>query len=236
MIKDYIVVDVETTGLNPVTDQIIEISAIKVLDGKTVETYEQLIHPGISIESPIVELVGITDEMVKDAPGMSEVIGEFLEFTEELPIMGHNLLFDYSFLKTAAVRYGKTFGKAGVDTLAIARKYLTELESRRLDALCSYFGISDENHHRALNDAMAAGELYRVLCEKFYLEGENDKDFAPIPLQFSVKKVSPATAKQLSYLKSLMERYGIEEPVQMEQLTKSQASKMIDHILFQYGR
>lgn len=236
MIKDYILVDVETTGLNPATDQIIEIGAIKVLDGKAVETYEQLIHPGVSIGEHIVELVGITNEMVKDAPAMSEVIGEFLKFAEELPMMGHNLMFDYGFLKTAAVKHGNNFGKTGVDTLSIARKYLSQLESRRLDALCSYFGIPDEHHHRALNDAAAAGELYRVLCEKFYIEGKNDKDFAPVPLQFSVKKVSPATAKQISYLKSLLERHGIEEPVQMEQLTKSKASKMIDQILFQYGR
>jgi len=164
MLKNYVIVDLETTGLRADTDKIIEIGAIKIENGNE-SIYHSFVNPEIPISERIVEIVGITDEMVKDAPKIGEIIGEFIEFTKDLPLLGHNLLFDFGFLKTAAVQNGYSFQKNGLDTLDIARKYLPELESRKLDYLCEYFGIQDEQHHRAWNDAKVTGELYHILCE-----------------------------------------------------------------------
>lgn len=235
MLKNYVIVDLETTGLRADTDKIIEIGAIKVENGH--ETiYNSFVNPEIPISERIVEIVGITDEMVKDAPKIGDIIGEFIEFTKDLPLLGHNLLFDFGFLKTAAVQNGYRFQKNGLDTLDIARKYLSELQSRKLEYLCEYFDIRDEQHHRAWNDAKVTGELYHILCEKFEnTEDKNKKVFEPKELYFEIKKASPVTPRQKSYLNSLLLRYGIKPDYVIDELTKSEASRMIDQILSKYG-
>jgi len=235
MLKNYVIIDLETTGLRADTDKIIEIGAIKVEDGH--ETiYHSFVNPKIPISERIIEIVGITDEMVKDAPEIGDIIGGFIEFTEELPLLGHNLMFDFGFLKTAAVQNGYQFQKNGLDTLDIARKYLPELETRRLDYLCEYFGIQEEQHHRAWNDAKVTGELYRILCERFEnTENENKKIFEPKELHFEVKKKSPITPRQKSYLNSLLLRHSIKPDYVIDELTKSEASRIIDQILSEYG-
>lgn len=237
MLKNYVIVDLETTGLSPKTDKIIEIGAIKIKEGCEAEVYNSLVNPGVHINQNIVNIVGIHDDMVRDAACISDIIGEFVEFTEEFPLLGHNLMFDFGFLKTAAVQNGYQFEKKGLDTLDIARRYLPELESRRLDALCSYFGIHDDNHHRAWNDARVTGELYQILCEKFENEETADKKvFEPKDLCYGVKKESPATPRQKSYLMDLLARHGIQPDYHIDSLTKSEASRMIDRIILEYGR
>lgn len=236
MLKDYVIVDLETTGLSPANDKIIEIGAIRVTEGCEPVIYNKLVNPGVSIPEKIVDIVGINDEMVENAPQIQEIIGEFVDFTGALPLLGHNLRFDFGFLKTAAVKYGYSFEKQGVDTLHIAKKYLTGLESRGLAYLCGYFGIEDENHHRAWNDARVTGELYRILCEKFWIAGENDRDFQASQLNFAVKKESPATQRQLEFLNDLIKKHGISPECELKSLTKSQASRMIDKIILEYGR
>lgn len=237
MLENYVIVDLETTGLEVKRDKIIEIGAIKIRKGYEPEVYNTFVNPGIPISERIVELVGITDDMVRDAGNIRDVIKEFIDFTEDLPLLGHNLMFDYGFLKTAASAEGLRFEKQGLDTLKIARKYLPDLPSRRLDYLCEYFGIEDLQHHRAWNDAKVTGELYQILCERFLgLEETDEKDFEPKALCFTVKKDSPITMKQQKYLRSLLMRHGIEADCELDLLTKSDASKMIDHIISQYGR
>lgn len=237
MLENYVIVDLETTGLSPQTDKIIEIGAIKIQKGREPEVFNRLVNPQERIPEKIVEIVGITDEMVKMEAVIEEVLPEFLEFAQDLPLLGHNLMFDYRFLKTAAVRQKRSFERSGVDTLALAKKYLAELPSKRLDVLCQYYGIEDENHHRAWNDARVTGELYRILCERFEEDTEDAKrTFSPKPLEYAIKKESPATAKQLSFLMSLCQRHGISPDASPETMTKSQASKKIDEILSAYGR
>lgn len=99
--------------------------------------------------------------------------------------MGHNIMFDYSFLKQNAINQKLKFDKMGIDTLKIARKTLKGLESRGLEYLCNYYGIADENHHRAFNDAEVTSKLYNVLMEKF---GTECPDFEPYQLVFKAKK------------------------------------------------
>lgn len=231
MLKDYIVVDLETTGLNPKLDKIIEIGAVKVKNGQIESVYETFVNPGKTIPSRIIEITGINDEMVEDAPYIEDVIWKFTEYTEDLILIGHNLIFDYSFLKSNAVNNKLSFERKGIDTLKIARTHLSDLESRRLDYLCKYFGIVDENHHRAVNDARVTKELYEILCDKYEQE-----EFLPYDLNYKVKKQSPITPKQVKYLQDLVKYHNIVIDYNIVKLTKSEASRIIDKIILEYGR
>lgn len=236
MLKSYVIVDLETTGLNAASDKIIEIGAIKKREGCEDVVYNSFVNPKIEISERIVELVGITNDMVKDAPCISDIIGEFIEFMEDLPLLGHNLLFDFGFLKTAAAQNGYKLTKSGIDTLEIARKCLPDLESRKLEYLCKYFDIQEERHHRAWNDARVTGELYQILCERFEDTQDVGKVFQPKELCFEVKKESPITPRQKSYLNSLLARHGIEPDYEVDALTKSEASRIIDRTILTYGK
>ncbi len=169
--------------------------------------------------------------MVEDAPYIEDVIWKFKEYTEDLILIGHNLIFDYSFLKNNAVNNNLSFERKGIDTLKIARTHLSDLESRRLDYLCKYFGIVDENHHRAVNDARVTKELYEILCEKYEQE-----EFLPYDLNYKVKKQSPITPKQVKYLQDLVKYHNIVIDYNIVKLTKSEASRIIDKIILEYGR
>ena len=104
MIKDYVCVDIETTGIRPKWDRIIEIGAVKVRDGKVVDTFSELICTGVPIPSRITQLTGITNEMVTGKSKIEEVLPRFVEFAENDLLLGHNIRFDYSFLKQNASR------------------------------------------------------------------------------------------------------------------------------------
>ena len=97
MINTYISIDLETTGLNPKKDKITEIGAIKVVDGKTVDTFSTLVNPGRKLEQRIIDLTGIQDSELENAPYIEEVMPKLMEFLEDMPLLGHSILFDYSF-------------------------------------------------------------------------------------------------------------------------------------------
>lgn len=233
MIDTYISIDLETTGLNPKQDRIIEIGALKVVDGKTVDTFSALVNPGCSLEERIVELTGIRDEELTDAPYIEEIFPKLEEFLEDFPLLGHSILFDYSFLKKAAVNQKRTFEKQGVDTLKIARKYLADLEHRNLDYLCGYYKIP-HRAHRALQDAEATHILYEKMAEEFDMD--EDVLFQPSPLSYAVKRDTPATKAQKERLYRLLAQHKIEWDRDVEHLTRSEASRFTDKILARYGR
>lgn len=232
--RDFTVVDLETTGLRSETDRIIEIGAAKVRNGIVVDTFSTFVDPHRPVPERISELTGITDTMLCGAPDIREVMPSFLAFAGEDVLLGHNLMFDFRFLKQNAVNLSLPFERKGVDTLKIARSVLESLESRRLDYLCTYYGIEDNNHHRALNDVLVTWELYRRLREQFY--GEHPDLFEAKELQYGARKQSPATQRQIAYLKALLARHGIVAEVPVESMTKNEASRMVDQILSQYGR
>lgn len=233
MIDTYVCIDLETTGLNPKSDKIIEIGAVKMLGGKQEETYSSFVNPGRKLEERIVELTGIRDEDLANAPDIGEVLPEIMDFLGELPLLGHSVLFDYSFLKKAAVDRKLNFEKTGIDTLKIARKYLASLEHRNLDFLCDYYHIP-HHAHRAMADAQATCELYHKLGEQFYTEEE--ALFCPAPLIFRVKRDTPATARQKELLYRLMQQHKITLDADVEKLTRSEASRFTDKIFSEYGR
>ena len=114
MINDYTVIDLETTGLNPKLDKIIEIGGVKVREGSVVEEFNTFVNPGRKLSERIIELTGITDEEVENAPYIEEILPEFLAFIGEDILLGHNLIFDYSFVKKAVVNQKLTFEKMGI--------------------------------------------------------------------------------------------------------------------------
>lgn len=233
MINTYISIDLETTGLNPKQDRIIEIGAVKVVEGRIRDTFATFINPGRKLEQKITELTGIQDEQLAGAPLIEEVFPVLEEFLGELPLVGHSILFDFSFLKKAAVNKNRVFEKEAVDTLKIARKYLPGLEHRTLEYLCEYYGIK-HHAHRALADAEATSALYHKLAEIFYKEEE--ELFRPAKLEFAVKKDTPATKAQKERLYRLLAQHKIEWDRDVEKLTRSEASRFTDKFLAEYGR
>ena len=229
MITSYVCVDVETTGLNPKEEKLIEIGAVKVVDGRDVERFQSFVHPGRLLEARIVALTGITDEMLKDAPKPAEVLVKFQEFCEELPLMGHNLQFDYAFIKKAMVNEKLVFEKRGLDTLRIARKYMPELESRSLGFLCQHFSI-EHTAHRALGDAEATSILYAKLCQLFYekAEAEGCKVFIPAPMIYNVKREKPITIAQKEQITRYCTILGISLSHDLNSMTRSEASRFIE--------
>lgn len=233
MLNTYVSIDLETTGLYPKQDRIIEIGAVKVIEGRQEAVFETLVNPGRCLEQKIVELTHIQDKQLKQAPYIDEVLPGLLLFLEDLPLVGHSILFDFSFLKKAAVDHKLTFERQAVDTLKIARKYLADLEHRSLDYLCEYYGIPHQAH-RALADAQATSILYQKLCSLFYQEEEIL--FQPEWLQFQVKRDTPATKAQKERLYHLLGRHKINLETDLERLTRSEASRLTDKLLARYGR
>jgi DNA polymerase-3 subunit alpha (Gram-positive type) len=233
VIKNYVSIDLETTGLNPKTDKIIEIGAVKVDNGVVTDTFSSFVNPGRKLAEHIIELTGIHDEDVEAAPYIEDILPQLVEFIGEYPLLGHRILFDYSFIKKAAVDNKLVFEKDGIDTLKIARKYLDKLEHRNLDYLCSYYEIP-HHAHRALEDAKAAHLLYGKLVEQFF--DEADSLFVPSGLVFKVKRDVPASKKQKERLYRLIELHKIIVETDVERLTKSEADRLIDKILAKYGR
>lgn len=230
-VRDYVCVDLETTGLNPKTDKIIEIGAVRMRDGEIAARFQSLVNPGRQLSESACQITGITQQEVDAAPKAGDILPDFLCFLGENVLVGHSLLFDFSFLKKAAVNEGLSLEAKGIDTLKLSRKYLAQLPSRSLEALCVHFGIP-HRAHRALGDAEATAALYELLCEKFYAEGP----FDPVPLIFHVKKESPASRSQKERLLRLAALYRIPLDVDVETLTRNEASRLADQLIFRYGR
>lgn len=233
MIDSYVCLDLETTGLEPRKDKIIEIGAIRVRNGKIEDTFETFVNPGRTLEERITQLTGIVDRQLENAPEISEILPKLLSFIGDDVLLGHSVLFDYSFVKRAAVNNRLSFEKMGIDTLKLARKYLPDLESRSLEFLCRHFEI-EHSAHRAAADAKATIELYMKLAELFY-EG-HETDFKPIQLKYRVKRDTPITIPQKNQLYKLLDKHKLKVDYDVENLTRSEASRFIAQILAEYGR
>lgn len=231
MLKSYIAFDVETTGLNPARDEVIEIGALKVRDGRVADRFMEFIRPSAPISPFVTKLTGITDEMVGNARSRKDVIRDFLAFCEDDVLIGHNISFDYSFIKTGAAADGMSFEKNGIDTLRIARRTLPDLESRSLESLCGYYGILNKAAHRAYHDALATAKLYQTLAH--YFESSSPKLFIPFRLCYKVKTPQPATPKQIAFLSGLIRKKRAAVSWDPDTISRSDASKLIDMLLKQ---
>lgn len=229
MLKSYVCFDLETTGLDPLYNEIIEIGALKVRDGKVAERFMEFIHPQEEISQMITNLTGITNEMVANARPANAVISDFLEFCEDDVLIGHNVGFDYSFMKSGASNLGLTFEKFGIDTFKIAQRTLKSLPSKSLSSLCEYYQIENKAAHRAYYDALATAKLYQTLAH--YFENEDPSLFKPQKLTYKIKKVQPATAKQVALLQRLCSQKKKVPEWNPDTITRSEASRLIDSLL-----
>lgn len=234
MLKEYVVVDLEMTGLKPARDKILEIGGTHIKDGVIVKEYHTLVNPGMIIPKEVTELTGITQEMAEEGVDIQRAMRDFLEFADNFVLVGHNILYDYSFLKQNAVNCNLTLESPVVDTLKLSRKLLPDLESKTLESVCNYFGIKREQQHRALEDARATGQILEELKRRF--GEEQSRLFEPYTISYKVKKQGPITPRQKKYLKELVNYHKIELSVSIDSLTRSEASRLTDKLLSQYGR
>ncbi len=157
-----IVLDLETTGLSPYASNITEIAAVKVQNGKQIDSFQTLVNPGEPIPRFITRLTGITNEMVKDAPHIKKVLPKLKKFLGDHTIIAHNTGFDYNFLAHNFWTHSKQeFTNPKLCTAKLARRILSSLPSKRLGTLCEYYGINHQNAHRAMGDTLATFELYQ---------------------------------------------------------------------------
>ncbi len=167
---EYVVFDIETTGLDTLEDRIIELGAIRVKDDKVVSEFNRLINPGITIPFEVTNINGISNEMVVDEDYPGVVLSEFSKFIFGVDfLIGHNAIrFDYPFLKSEFQRnFVKSPDYLVKDTVRIARvKLRRELRSFTLKNLTQYYGIINREAHRALSDVYATYELYKKLNQE----------------------------------------------------------------------
>ena len=163
--NSYVVFDIETTGIDPQLEMITEIGAVKIVNGKIVDTFAQLINPGRHIPEKITELTGISDSMVADMPDISQVLPKFLSFCGDSIVVAHNASFDTSFIRIQATKEGLEFKNKVEDTLQLSRELFPDEKTHKLNIVAKRLGISLENHHRAVDDATATAEIFIKLME-----------------------------------------------------------------------
>lgn len=233
LIENYVVIDLEMTGLNGKIDRILETGAVRVRDGRVTESYSALIRPGVQVPKKVTELTGITQEMADGGKDSDEAMAEFFAFLGEDVLVGQNIIFDYSFLKQWAVNHRYTFERKALDTLKLARKFLPGDQKKDLDSLCLKFGIARQNAHRALDDALETQQVFERIKEEF---GSAEDAFVPQPLLYKAKKQSPATERQKEYLRRYAQHFGIALAQEPDSLTKSEASRLTDRLILRHGK
>jgi len=163
IIDDYVVIDIETTGLSPKYNEIIEISSLKVENNEIIDQFSTLCKPNNEIPEFIIDLTGITNDMVKTAPKIEKVLPDFIKFIGNSTIIGHNVNFDINFIFDNYKRhFNMDLSNDFIDTLRLARKALPELKHHGLADLVYYFNL-DVNAHRALIDCQNTFKIYNFL-------------------------------------------------------------------------
>lgn len=169
--QPFVVFDIETTGLSSANDRITEIGAVKIVDGAIVDRFSRLIDPERKLSPKIIELTGITDEMLAGKPKIEEVLPEFMNFVGDAMFVAHNSDFDTGFIKVNCERLGLAYNTKAIDTVSVSRALLTDLKSHRLNVVAKKLGIKLENHHRAVDDAQATAEIFLRFLEMFKEQG-----------------------------------------------------------------
>ncbi|MCI2773803.1 exonuclease domain-containing protein [Staphylococcus petrasii] len=163
-VDDYVVIDVETTGVDPYYDELIEVAAIRYKKEKKIDCFQELIKPQCEISDFISELTGITNEMVQEARNEQEVIKDFYDFIGNSIIIGHNIHFDINFIYDSLLTHHNIkFKNNFIDTLRLSRRILPNLKKHKLTTLISYYNMDNNGNHRALNDVKLTNGIYQFL-------------------------------------------------------------------------
>lgn len=161
----FVVFDLETTGLSHLYDEIIEIGAVKIEDGRIVDRFSTFVNPQRPLHPEITELTGIHDYDLTDAPLIESVLPAFLAFSADSVFVAHNADFDIGFIRRDAMKLGLPWGYPSFDTLSMAQLLFPDQRGHRLDRMAKQYGISLDNHHRAVDDAEATAELFLKLLD-----------------------------------------------------------------------
>lgn len=190
--RDFVAVDLETTGLCADYDDIIELGAVRYRDGVPVATYEQLVNPGYDIDEFITELTGITNDMLADKPPIGDVLPSFLAFLAEDILLGHNVNFDINFIYDSCGRLRlKPLTNDYIDTLRVSRRMLTDLKNHKLDTVAAALQLSGRDLHRAAGDAVVAANIYLDLSQQPGFEPAMKKRWSSDPLKAAEITAAP---------------------------------------------
>lgn len=171
-VNDYVVVDIETTGLDPKVNKIIEISALKIKNREIIDEFSYLINPKCEIDDFITNLTRISNDDVKNAPSIEEVLPKFLNFVNNQILVGHNIPFDINFIHDNCTNNNlKILTNDFVDTLGISQRVLDNMSSYSLKSICKRLEVVNDNAHRALSDCKATYSCYEKM--KDYIKENN---------------------------------------------------------------
>ncbi len=234
-VRDYTVFDLEMTGLAAKDNKIIEIGAVRIRDGKVADTYATLINPHVRISPIVVGLTGITDRMLSRGAEEDPSVLGLIQFIGDDIIVGHNVSFDFSFVAQWAANHKLPLALWSLDTLKMAKELVPEDQPKKLAALCKYFSIERVHAHRALDDAMETWQLFEILSKMAEDAGRKDL-LEPVLLDEKRGRQGPASRRQKERLREYMHAHGIKEEIPWDTLTRSQASRKLDHYIARYGR
>ncbi|MBE6545968.1 MAG: PolC-type DNA polymerase III [Ruminococcaceae bacterium] len=182
---EFIVFDIETTGLSPLNCKITEIGAVKIKGGQILDRYNTFVNPECPIPEEITKLTSITDDMVADARTIREVLPEFLAFVGDRLLIAHNADFDISFIRVAAKSLEIPFDNAYLDTVALSRYLNPELKAHKLNLLAEHYHLGDFHHHRACDDAEMLAMIFFGMTQQ--LEKLDVKNFEELQNEMSAK-------------------------------------------------
>lgn len=158
--ENYTVIDIETTGLSPAMNEIIQLSALKIKNDRIVDSFTSFVKPNGRISSFISSLTGITNDMVSAAPQIKDVLNDYVDFIGQDIIVGHNVHFDINFIHSKRIKYfNKGLSNNYVDTCKMSRK-ICPISSHKLDSVARYYNVDSTGHHRADNDCKMTFEIY----------------------------------------------------------------------------
>lgn len=225
IISDYIAIDLETTGIRLSKDKIIEVGLLKVKDSHIIDTFSCVINPDMQVDDKILELTKISKNELENAKRIHEVINHIVDFCEEYVLLGHNTIFDYSFVKKEANRAGLEFEKRGIDTYKLCKKVLPENVRKNLTEACGYFGIERKNSHRAFSDAYYTHVLFQEIIKKF-----KTLEIGSEAMKVKIKKFVPIRKRTKEDLQKLLNCHRIGCKVNIDLLSESEAKRMMDKI------
>ena len=225
IISDYIAIDLETTGIRLSKDKIIEVGLLKVKDSHIIDTFSCVINPDMQVDDKILELTKISKNELENAKRIHEVINHIVDFCEEYVLLGHNTIFDYSFVKKEANRAGLEFEKRGIDTSKLCKKVLPENVRKNLTDACGYFGIERKNSHRAFSDAYYTHVLFQEIIKNF-----KTLEISSEAMKVKIKKFVSIRKRTKEDLQKLLNCHRIGCKVNIDLLSESEAKRMMDKI------
>ena len=223
IISDYIAIDLETTGIRLSKDKIIEVGLLKVKDSHIIDTFSCVINPDMQVDDKILELTKISKNELENAKRIHEVINHIVDFCEEYVLLGHNTIFDYSFVKKEANRAGLEFEKRGIDTYKLCKRVLPENVRKNLTDACGYFGIERKNSHRAFSDAYYTHVLFQEIIKNF-----KTLEISSEAMKVKIKKFVPIRKRTKEDLQKLLNCHRIGCKVNIDLLSESK--RMMDKI------